>query len=110
MKLTGLRVGPRIDLAPDLTDYVETAGAVAALDLVISVDTSVCHLVGGLAKPIWVPLPWVTDWRWLLGREDNPWYPSMRLYRQPAIGDWDTPLARLRQELAAVAGRPTRPA
>ena len=63
-------------------DFAETAGAVSALDLVITVDTSVAHLAGALGKPVWVLLPWVTDWRWMLNREDNPWYPTMRLFRQ----------------------------
>ena len=119
VSFVSLQVGPRsadlkrhrerkiLDLAPDLTDYVETAGAVCALDLVISVDTSVCHLVGALAKPIWVPLPWVTDWRWLIGREDNPWYPSMRLIRQKRGEDWAEILPRVAADLAAVAAGDT---
>ena len=69
-------------LAPHFDDFADTAGAVSALDLVITVDTSVAHLAGALGKPVWVLLPWVTDWRWMLGREDNPWYPTMRLFRQ----------------------------
>ena len=64
------------------SDFADTAGAVDALDLVITVDTSVAHLAGALGKPVWVLLPWVTDWRWMLNREDNPWYPTMRLFRQ----------------------------
>jgi tetratricopeptide (TPR) repeat protein len=87
-----LQVGPRAadarrirelrDLSKQLTDFTETAAAVAALDLVITVDTSVAHLAGSLGKPVWVVLPWVTDWRWMFEREDNPWYPTMRLFRQ----------------------------
>ncbi len=61
---------------------------ITALDLVITVDTSVAHLAGALGKPVWVLLPWVTDWRWLLDREDNPWYPTMRLFRQKKGEDW----------------------
>ena len=76
------RESPIDDLSPQLGDFVETAAAVAALDLVITVDTSVAHLAGALGKPVWVLLPWVTDWRWMLNREDNPWYPTMRLFRQ----------------------------
>jgi tetratricopeptide (TPR) repeat protein len=91
------------DLSPEFGDYVETAGAVSALDLVITVDTSVAHLAGALGKPIWVPLPWVTDWRWLLGREDNPWYPTMRLFRQKRGEDMADIIARMAQELKAVA-------
>ena len=116
VSFVSLQVGPRsadlkahrerkiLDLAPDLTDYVETAAAVCALDLIISVDTSVCHLVGALGKPIWVPLPWVTDWRWLLGREDNPWYPTMRLIRQKRGEDWAEIMPRAAKDLAAIAG------
>ena len=73
------------DLAPAFGDFVESAGAVAALDLVITVDTSVAHLAGALGRPVWLLLPWVTDWRWMLNREDNPWYPTMRLFRQSGV-------------------------
>ena len=69
-------------LRPTSEDFADTAAAVDALDLVITVDTSVAHLAGALGKPVWVLLPWVTDWRWMLQREDNPWYPTMRLFRQ----------------------------
>ena len=71
-------------------DFVDTAAAIDALDLVITVDTSVAHVAGALGKPVWVLLPWVTDWRWLLNREDNPWYPTMRLFRQKRGEDWPT--------------------
>jgi len=91
------------DLSPQLPDFEATAGAVAALDLVITVDTSVAHLAGGLGKPVWVLLPWVTDWRWMLEREDNPWYPTMRLFRQTQGEDWAVIIARMARELAAVA-------
>ena len=91
------------DLSPEFGDYVETAGAVSALDLVITVDTSVAHLAGALGKPVWVPLPWVTDWRWLLGREDNPWYPTMRLFRQKRGEDMANIIAHMARELKAVA-------
>ncbi len=70
------------DLSAAFSDFVESAGAVSALDLVITVDTSMAHLAGALGKPVWVLLPCVTDWRWMLHREDNPWYPTMRLFRQ----------------------------
>ncbi len=69
----------------------------------ITVDTSVAHLAGALGKPVWVLLPWVTDWRWLLNREDNPWYPTMRLFRQKKGEDWGGIIARMAKELAAVA-------
>ena len=76
--------------------------AINALDLVITVDTSVAHLAGALGKPVWVLLPWVTDWRWLLNREDNPWYPTMRLFRQKKGEDWADVIARVEKELKAV--------
>jgi hypothetical protein len=78
------------DLSPFLTDYAETASAVACMDLVISVDTSVAHLAGTLGKPVWTLVSFVADWRYLKERNDSPWYPSMRLFRQKALGDWET--------------------
>ena len=77
-----------IDWANDLTDFAETAALIHNLDLVISADTAVAHLAGAMGKPTCVLLPFVPDWRWLLGREDSPWYPTMRLFRQGGIGDW----------------------
>ena len=91
------------DLAAQFEDFVDTAAAIEALDLVITVDTSVAHLAGAVGKPVWVLLPWVTDWRWLLNREDNPWYPTMRLFRQKKGEDWVGIIARLAAELEAVA-------
>ncbi len=79
---------PIVDLSAFLTDFAETAWAIEQLDLVISVDTSVTHLVGALGKPAWTLLPFNPDWRWLLDRQDSPWYPSMRLFRQKKPGDW----------------------
>jgi tetratricopeptide (TPR) repeat protein len=111
-----LQVGPRAtdfhilkdhaptsdDLSLDLSDFSETAGAVAALDLVISVDTAIAHLAGALGKPIWTLLPWVTDWRWMLEREDCPWYPTMRLFRQKKEQDWADVQARVAEQLNVV--------
>jgi ADP-heptose:LPS heptosyltransferase len=77
---------------------------VANLDLVISADTSVAHLAGALGRPTWILLPFAAEWRWLLGREDSPWYPTARLFRQPAIGDWPAVFGRLRTELARFRG------
>jgi tetratricopeptide (TPR) repeat protein len=91
------------DLAPAFGDFVESASAVSALDLVITVDTSVAHLAGALGRPVWLLLPWVTDWRWMLNREDNPWYPTMRLFRQSRGEDWIDVIARVATELQAVA-------
>jgi tetratricopeptide (TPR) repeat protein len=87
------------DYAADLHDFSDTAALVANLNLVISVDTAVAHLAGALGKPVWTLLPFAPDWRWLLGREDTPWYPTMRLFRQPAPGDWTNVIARLTEEL-----------
>lgn len=70
-----------LDLSAELTDFVETAAAICALDLVITVDTSVAHLAGALGRPVWLLLPFAPDFRWLLEREDSPWYPTMRLFR-----------------------------
>jgi ADP-heptose:LPS heptosyltransferase len=69
------------------------------LDLVISVDTSVAHLAGALAKPVWVMLPFIADWRWLLDREDSPWYPTVRLFRQDETRALDSVIARVRTAL-----------
>jgi Flp pilus assembly protein TadD len=88
------------DLSADLTDFGETAALMENLDLVITVDTSMGHLAGALAKPAWVMIPKAADWRWMLDREDTPWYPTLRLFRQAKPGDWDPVLARLRAELS----------
>ena len=77
------------------SDFAQTAALVAQLDLVICVDTSVAHLAGAMGKPVWLLLPHAPDWRWMLEREDSPWYPGMRLFRQQRPGDWDEVLARV---------------
>lgn len=92
-----------IDLAPGLGDFSDTAAAVAALDLVISVDTSVVHLAGAMGRPAWVLLPYAQDWRWLRDREDSPWYPSLRLFRQQKPQAWDGVLARVAAALGELA-------
>jgi len=92
-----------LQLGEEFGDFADTAAVVAQLDLVISADTSVAHLAGAMAKAVGLLVPFSPDWRWLLERTDSPWYPTMRLFRQTAIGDWDGPLARVRAELAALA-------
>ncbi len=84
-----------------LADFSDTAALCVLMDLVISVDTGVAHLAGALGIPVWVLLTWVPDWRWLLDRDDSPWYPTMRLFRQKARGDWNGVLERLELELEA---------
>jgi Flp pilus assembly protein TadD len=91
-----------IDLTGQLTDFSETAGLVSCLDLVISVDTSVVHLAGALGAPVWTMLPFNPDWRWLLNRDDSPWYQSMRLFRQPKRDDWASVVDNVRSELEAL--------
>ncbi|MBJ6724632.1 tetratricopeptide repeat protein [Geomesophilobacter sediminis] len=97
---------PLLDLGPELRDFADTAAVIAQLDLVICVDTAVAHLAGALGKPCWVLLPYhATDWRWMIGREDSPWYPGvLRLFRQEKLGEWDEVVARVRKALSEVAG------
>ena len=83
----------------ELTSFADTAALISALDLVVSVDTGVAHLAGALAKPVWVLLPFIPDWRWLLGRDDSPWYPTARLFRQDAACAWDSVFVRVGAEL-----------
>ena len=87
------------DLSGVLTDYAETAALVANLDLVITVDTSVAHLAGAIGVPTFVMLPHAPDWRWMLGRDDTPWYDSVRLFRQHEPGDWPGVVKRVRSAL-----------
>lgn len=96
-----------LHVGDDLFDFADTAEKIAGLDLVISIDTSVAHLAGAMGKPVWVLLPFVPDWRWLLDREDTPWYPTARLFRQDDSRTWDGVVARLApalQVLIAVNG------
>ena len=86
-------------IGDQLDDFADTAAVVSLLDLVISVDSAVAHLAGALRQPLWVLLPFAAGWRWLLDREDSPWYPGARLFRQPHTGDWDSVIARVREEL-----------
>lgn len=98
--------GQFLDPSRELGDYADTAALIAALDLVISVDSSVCHLAGALGVPVWTLLDYAPDWRWLRGRGDTPWYPTMRLLRQPAPGDWHAVAREARGLLAALPARP----
>ena len=91
-----------IDLAPVEHDMADTAAKILELDLVIAVDTAVAHLAGALSKQVWLLLPWVPDWRWQLEREDSPWYPSMRLFRQPERQAWGPVITCVREALLAL--------
>ena len=103
MRCWGLQVGPAAqetpagveNLAADLVDFAETAAAISALDLVITVDTAVAHLAGSLGKPVWLLLMYAADWRWLLNREDTPWYPTVRIFRQQRPRDWGEVMERV---------------
>ena len=90
---------PITNFGSKIQDFEDTAAILKHLDLLISVDTSVVHLAGALGQPVWTLLPTAPDWRWMLDREDSPWYPSMRLFRQPHHGDWDSVIQRIVEEL-----------
>lgn len=87
------------DLGPSLNDFADTAAVIDQLDLIITVDTAVAHLAGAMAKAVWVLLPFVSDWRWMMERTDSPWYPTMRLFRQIQPNDWDGVFEKVRNEL-----------
>jgi Glycosyltransferase family 9 (heptosyltransferase) len=91
-----------VDLTEHLTDFVETAALISCLDLVVTVDTSVAHLAAALGRPTWILLPFTPDYRWLLDREDSPWYPTARLFRQDERRDYVPVLVRLREELGVL--------
>jgi hypothetical protein len=84
----------------DLRDFSDTAALLDLMDLVITVDTSVAHLAGAMGKPVWVLLTYSPDWRWLLDRNDSPWYPSATLYRQDKVGDWNGVFERVKADLS----------
>lgn len=99
--LADLGVGDRVfDPTAMLTDFADTAALTRALDLVVTCDTAAAHLAGGLGVPVHLMLPRVPEWRWLLGRDDSPWYPTMRLFRQAVAGDWRGPVAAIAGILA----------
>jgi ADP-heptose:LPS heptosyltransferase len=93
-----------IDLAPDLNDFADTAAAIEQLDLIVSVDTSVAHLAGAMAKPTWILLPKVPEWRWFMEGDASPWYPHVRLFRQAEAGDWNGVVKKVAEALESMAG------
>jgi len=116
--LYSLQMGPRADdiaavsatplihdLKPQIQDFADTARLIQQLDLVICIDTSVAHLAGALGRPAFVLLPYTPDWRWLGRREDCPWYPSLRLFRQASLRDWKSVIARVCDAVAAILAR-----
>jgi hypothetical protein len=88
--------------ADKLYDFADTAALISQMDLVISVDTSVAHLAASLGKPTLILIPYAPDWRWMLNRDDSPWYPTVKLYRQTALGDWQPTLKNLFNDLAEI--------
>jgi ADP-heptose:LPS heptosyltransferase len=88
--------------AQDLCDFSDTAALIANLDLVITIDSAVAHLAGAMGKPVMLMLPFSADWRWMLGRSDSPWYPTMRLFRQTRAGDWSTCIGQITQALREI--------
>jgi tetratricopeptide (TPR) repeat protein len=98
-----------IDLSGYLNDFADTAAALANLDLLVTVDTAVAHLAGAIGKPVWILLTHNPDWRWLLDREDSPWYPTARLIRQSVAGDWSPVIDRVHSELRQLVATSQRP-
>jgi hypothetical protein len=92
-----------VALGDELQDFEDTAAVLMLADLLISVDSSPVHLAGALGRPVWMMLPFVPDWRWLLDRTDSPWYPSLRIFRQPAVGDWPAVTQAIARELRTLA-------
>jgi hypothetical protein len=90
---------PILTFEDEIADFRDTAALASLMDLVISVDTSVAHLAGALGRPLWLLLPLSPDWRWRLEREDTPWYPQARIFRQPALEDWASVIARVAAEI-----------
>ena len=88
----------------DLRDFSDTAALLDLMDIVITIDTSVAHLACAMGKPVWILLPYNADWRWLLDRNDSPWYSSARLFRQREIGNWTGVIEEVKSELRAMIG------
>jgi hypothetical protein len=93
----------------DYGDFMMTAAAIANLDLVVACDTAIAHLAGALGKPVWLAISFASDWRWLTGREDSPWYPTMRIFRQAKLGDWQTVSEQMAKALRQVVSEQTSP-
>jgi ADP-heptose:LPS heptosyltransferase len=99
--ISQLRSLPIQDSFDELT-FADIAAILFNLDLMITVDTVVAHLAGALGRPVWTLLPFAPDWRWMLDRSDTPWYPTMRLFRQPRLGDWPSVLEQVVAELGSL--------
>ena len=93
--------GPDFDAGPDA--FLDSAALMEAVDLIVTSDTAIAHLAGALGRPVWVALQKVPDWRWLMDRDDCPWYPGMRLFRQTVRGDWTGVFARMTEDAAKLA-------
>jgi hypothetical protein len=92
-----------LDLTEQLSDFADTAALMEAFDLIVTVDTSIVHLAGAPGRPVWLLNRFNTDWRWMLQREDSPWYPTMRIFRQATPGDWHGVLATVRRAIDDLA-------
>jgi hypothetical protein len=94
---------PILNLGAEIADFVDTMAIIEGLDLVVTVDTAAAHLAGAMGKPTWILLPHAPDWRWLLGRDHSPWYPSVRLFRQSQAGDWNGVARQVAEALSGCA-------
>jgi hypothetical protein len=94
---------PLINLGAEIEDYDDTMAILANIERLVTVDTSVAHLAGAMGRPVWIMLPFAPDWRWLLRRQDTPWYPSVRLFRQSTVRCWDDVLGAVATALTETA-------
>jgi ADP-heptose:LPS heptosyltransferase len=92
-----------VHLGDQLDTFADTAAIISLLDVVVSVDTVIAHLAGALGARTWVLLPYVPEWRWLMGRENSPWYPTMRLFRQPRLNDWPGAVTAVKDALSELS-------
>ena len=99
---------PITDLGSHFANFADTAAVIRNLELVITVDTAIAHCTGALGVPVWVALPFASDWRWMQDRDDSPWYPSVRLFRQQQWGNWDEVVDRMVTELKSLLQRGAR--